>query len=263
MIEDNHKLAIQYDELKKRYRTMEGKNGVLQFKLRKARKNLKRLRLERSLLLDRIDRNHHRGGADSDRSDSELELLLYDDDLHPTFHHKQGCSTDKHMTAKPPKKKKDPNAPKGPGNVFFLFCRMERDKIKGENPQENISEVTKLLGLKWKGLLKEEKQVYYDTFKKEMEEYEEAMKSYKNGITETDTNQSLDEMAESTPSLSYGNQQVELTAQKHPQEVDLKREDVHLSIVYQEQKEGYHLPLHNSNSLPLITSEKQNAYMCN
>lgn len=60
---------------------------------------------------------------------------------------------------KPPKKKKDPNAPKGPGNVFFLFCRLQRDKIKVENPEENIGDVTKLLGLKWKALPKEEKQV--------------------------------------------------------------------------------------------------------
>lgn len=69
---------------------------------------------------------------------------------------------------KPPKKKKDPNAPKGPGNVFFLFCRLQRDKIKVENPEENIGDVTKLLGLKWKALPKEEKQVndfkYYQFF---------------------------------------------------------------------------------------------------
>jgi hypothetical protein len=37
---------------------------------------------------------------------------------------------------------------------------MERDKIKDENPDENISDVTKLLGLKWKAMSKEEKQVW-------------------------------------------------------------------------------------------------------
>jgi hypothetical protein len=61
---------------------------------------------------------------------------------------------------KPPKKKKDPNAPKGPGNVFFLFCRLQRDKIKDEHPEErSLGEVTKLLSAKWKGLDKEEKKV--------------------------------------------------------------------------------------------------------
>ncbi|EIE90835.1 hypothetical protein RO3G_15546 [Rhizopus delemar RA 99-880] len=76
------------------------------------------------------------------------------------------------------KKKRDPNAPKGPGNVFFLYCRMERDNIKDEVPNESLGEVTRLLGQKWKALTKEEKQKYYDIYKKEMEEYESAMKSY-------------------------------------------------------------------------------------
>lgn len=60
---------------------------------------------------------------------------------------------------KAPRKKKDPNAPKGPGNVFFLFCRLERDKVKDAFPQESLGDVTKLLGQKWKGLTREEKQV--------------------------------------------------------------------------------------------------------
>ncbi|KAI8066997.1 high mobility group box domain-containing protein [Gilbertella persicaria] len=73
---------------------------------------------------------------------------------------------------------KDPNAPKGPGNVFFLYCRLERDKIKDEHPTENLGEVTRLLGQKWKSLTKEEKKKYYDMYKRELEEYEEAMKTY-------------------------------------------------------------------------------------
>lgn len=60
---------------------------------------------------------------------------------------------------KPQRKKKDPNAPKGPGNVFFLYCRLERDKVKDEFPTENLGEVTRLLGQRWKGLTKDEKKV--------------------------------------------------------------------------------------------------------
>ncbi|KAI8642797.1 high mobility group box domain-containing protein [Parasitella parasitica] len=77
-----------------------------------------------------------------------------------------------------PRKKRDPNAPKGPGNVFFLYCRMERDNIKDEVPNESLGEVTRLLGQKWKALTKEQKQKYYDIYKKEQDEYEVAMKSY-------------------------------------------------------------------------------------
>lgn len=80
---------------------------------------------------------------------------------HYKHNSKQQFQANNTTVIKPPKKKKDPNAPKGPGNVFFLFCRLQRDKIKDENPEENIGDVTKLLGLKWKGLPKEEKQVIY------------------------------------------------------------------------------------------------------
>lgn len=66
---------------------------------------------------------------------------------------------EKLIVNKPQRKKKDPNAPKGPGNVFFLYCRLERDKIKDEHPTENLGEVTRLLGQKWKSLSKEEKTV--------------------------------------------------------------------------------------------------------
>jgi hypothetical protein len=62
------------------------------------------------------------------------------------------------MFDKPQRRKKDPNAPKGPGNVFFLYCRLERDKIKDQYPNENLGDVTKLLGQKWKSLSKDEKQ---------------------------------------------------------------------------------------------------------
>jgi hypothetical protein len=64
------------------------------------------------------------------------------------------------------KKKRDPNAPKGPGNVFFLYCRMERDNIKDEVPNESLGEVTRLLGQKWKALTKEEKQVNQESHDK-------------------------------------------------------------------------------------------------
>ncbi|CAO3634808.1 unnamed protein product [Mucor hiemalis] len=85
---------------------------------------------------------------------------------------------EKMIVNKPQRKKKDPNAPKGPGNVFFLYCRLERDKIKDEHPTENLGEVTRLLGQKWKSLTKEEKTKYYDMYKRELQEYEEAMKTY-------------------------------------------------------------------------------------
>ncbi|KAI7901473.1 uncharacterized protein BX663DRAFT_514532 [Cokeromyces recurvatus] len=192
------KRKIKFDELKKRYREVEEENELLQAKLRQARKNIKRLRLEKTILLERIDKGYNHADNHSD-SDTSLDILTNNDfmDMKHNFtlsnKHKHNNHFGKNNNTattiiKPPKKKKDPNAPKGPGNVFFLFCRMEREKIKDENPEENLGDVTKLLSLKWKSLSKEDKQIYYDTFKKEMEEYEEAMKTYKSNINNDNNN---------------------------------------------------------------------------
>lgn len=40
---------------------------------------------------------------------------------------------------------------------------MERDKMKVENPEESIGDITRLLALKWKALTKEEKKVPFNT----------------------------------------------------------------------------------------------------
>lgn len=115
--------------------------------------------------------HHHNniGGAESDSEMSISESVTSD----AKQHHSRSRNT-----AAAPRKKRDPNAPKGPGNVFFLYCRMERDNIKDEVPNESLGEVTRLLGQKWKALTKDQKQKYYDLYKKEQEEYETAMKSY-------------------------------------------------------------------------------------
>ncbi|ORX45717.1 HMG-box [Hesseltinella vesiculosa] len=173
--DDDHK--EKYTNLKKRIRDIERQNDFLHIRVHKAQKSIRRLRLERTFLLDRIEKIN--GQLSFDDSEDEV-LATSDQDTPLNYHHGSQQKTPK------PKKKKDPNAPKGPGNVFFLFCRLQRDKIKDEHPEErSLGEVTKLLSAKWKGLSKEEKQVYQDMYQKELEEYEEAMKSYTSGMAGT------------------------------------------------------------------------------
>jgi len=178
----------KYKDLKKRIRDIEEDNDTLNLRLVKAKKHINRLRLERSVLLERLERStdYIDDGSDSnsDISDAGTHSLLADvrsrhDNKGSSFatSHEQGARQ-KASEPKPARKKKDPNAPKGPGNVFFLYSRMERDKIKDEYPGENQGDLTRILGQKWKNLAKDEKQKYYDIYKKEQEEYEEAMKSY-------------------------------------------------------------------------------------
>ncbi|GAA5799171.1 hypothetical protein HPULCUR_004581 [Helicostylum pulchrum] len=164
----------KYQDYKKRIREIEEENENIGSQLAKARHHIKRLRVERIVLLEEIDdlrqgrssRIKKSNGAESDSEMSISESIISD------------VKGVRKNAAATPRKKRDPNAPKGPGNVFFLYCRMERDNIKDEVPNESLGEVTRLLGQKWKALPKEEKQKYYDIYKKEQEEYESAMKSY-------------------------------------------------------------------------------------
>ncbi|CAO3667090.1 unnamed protein product [Umbelopsis vinacea] len=178
----------KYKDLKKRIRDIEEDNDTLNVRLVKAKKHINCLRLERSVLLERLERStdYIDDGSDSnsDISDTGTHSLLadvkfrHDTKSYATALHDQGVVRQKAAEPKPARKKKDPNAPKGPGNVFFLYSRMERDKIKDEYPGENQGDLTRILGQKWKNLAKDDKQKYYDIYKKEQEEYEEAMKSY-------------------------------------------------------------------------------------
>ncbi|KAI8992025.1 hypothetical protein BDF20DRAFT_847828 [Mycotypha africana] len=211
---EDAKTKLKLDDLKKRYREVETENDLLQEKLHKARKNIKRLRLERSLLLERLEKGYTLSSNNEDSDTNSDEFLESGSHHHHKVHHysllnnKPNANNIKPNSAsssvlyssnnskpttttviKPPKKKKDPNAPKGPGNVFFLYCRFERDKIKDENPDESVGDVTKILAHKWRALPKEEKKFYYDIFNKEMREYEEAMKTYKlTGVNIMDNN---------------------------------------------------------------------------
>lgn len=192
--EDNHTKSDnkKYQDYKKRIREIEEENDNITAQLAKARHHIKRLRVERIVLLEEIDdlrqvrptpRSSKKSngmpasasafnsignlGADSDSEMSISESVISAETKGPR---KNASAT--------PRKKRDPNAPKGPGNVFFLYCRMERDNIKDEVPNESLGEVTRLLGQKWKALTKDQKQKYYDIYKKEQDEYEVAMKSY-------------------------------------------------------------------------------------
>ncbi|KAI9277362.1 high mobility group box domain-containing protein [Sporodiniella umbellata] len=160
----------KYQTYKRKIREIEEENDQMTIQLAKARHHIKRLRIERVILLEEID--------DLKQVRRLKKVPMYESDSEMSISESVLSEPKARKNAMQPKKKRDPNAPKGPGNVFFLYCRMERDNIKDEVPNESLGEVTRLLGQKWKALTKEEKQKYYDIYKKEMEEYETAMKSY-------------------------------------------------------------------------------------
>ncbi|KAL1768046.1 high mobility group protein B1 [Sigmodon hispidus] len=96
----------------------------------------------------------------------------------------KACYQRQMKTYIPPKgetKKKftDPNAPKRPPSVFFLFCLEYCSKIKGEHPGLSICDVAKKLGEIWNNTAGDDKQPYGKKAAKLKEKYEKDIAAYR------------------------------------------------------------------------------------
>ena len=76
------------------------------------------------------------------------------------------------------KKIKDENAPKRPKNSYMFYCEKMRQTLKEENPDMNMIEITKLIGVEWKKLSDEQKNEFQDKASTDKKRYEEQNKSY-------------------------------------------------------------------------------------
>eukprot|EP00903_Cladosiphon_okamuranus_P016677 g15378.t1 len=84
-------------------------------------------------------------------------------------------------SSKSPKKKrakKDKNAPKGAMSAFMQFSQAKRAEIKAENPDMKITEISKVLGEKWRGLDEEAKASFQQKADADKERYQKEMVTY-------------------------------------------------------------------------------------
>lgn len=66
-------------------------------------------------------------------------------------------------------KKNDP--PTKPKTAYFIFSGEHREEVKAENPSLSLTDISKVLGEKWKALTDDEKAEYTKKAEKEKEEY--------------------------------------------------------------------------------------------
>ncbi|KAI9292757.1 high mobility group box, partial [Neoconidiobolus thromboides FSU 785] len=73
----------------------------------------------------------------------------------------------------------DPDAPKRPNSSYFVFCIEKRPELMKANPEIGAKDITRLLGEGWRGLSKEEKEVYDAKYREGKEAYEKELTAYK------------------------------------------------------------------------------------
>ncbi|KAJ2338337.1 non-histone protein, partial [Coemansia sp. RSA 2618] len=183
-------------DLRRQLEELEEYNDTLAVKLSRAHKRLKRMKVERNILLDRFE--HTRQYAKHDESsDSDAPLKntfppVSDVDGEPASAvrrrkaqsstastPRQASISTNGAQARKPRREKDPSAPRRPANAFVLYCQVERPNIKSAGTELSSSELTRSMGVKWRGLPKSEKQAYFDLYEREMARYQREMDTYK------------------------------------------------------------------------------------
>ena len=74
---------------------------------------------------------------------------------------------------------KDPNHIKRPMNAFMVWSKEKRRKMAQDNPKMHNSEISKILGAKWKIMPDEEKATYIDEAKRLQQEHSQKHPDYK------------------------------------------------------------------------------------
>lgn len=227
-IVDNSKhYKSRYHELKRQLEELEEYNEGLAVKLYRSQKRLRRLKIERNVLLERFEysKRYTRNSSDDSEtgSDSDAPLKnavpkksIYTGSVSRSRKRKHppplssstastprmtlsASSTNTGRNGGRAKADKDPNAPKRPANAYVMYCMEERSNIKSASSIELTSgELTKMMSDNWRNMEKEKKQMYFDTYVREMGRYQREMEEYNAGAKPAAANGETEKKEEST-----------------------------------------------------------------
>ncbi|KND03731.1 hypothetical protein, variant [Spizellomyces punctatus DAOM BR117] len=201
------KYKKKYRELKRKIHEIEEENSKMIEEYDVTKKRLSRLRFERGLLYERLQFVHQgsipkeplskeSSPPSSPSSDTEQEPI-------------PPPSTIKKPVKRKEKKPIDPNAPRRPANAFMLFCDLSREQLKKEREgleeaeieEKGLTNLTKALGARWKGLGEEEKGRWRALFLEQVQRYDREMLEYQGGGSgRDDTTLGVDRMGVGVPS---------------------------------------------------------------
>ena len=90
----------------------------------------------------------------------------------------KSTSSTKSLSSPKQKKLKDENAPKRPKSAYMFFAEKKRPEIREEQPDLKMTEISKVIGERWKEVTPESKAKYAKKAEKDKERYQEELKDY-------------------------------------------------------------------------------------
>ncbi|ODV79041.1 non-histone protein 10, partial [Suhomyces tanzawaensis NRRL Y-17324] len=187
------------EELRKRVIEVEGNNEVATLALSRTKAVIRRLRLEYSILLERLEERATLipNGINSFEEMAAPPIAnVLDDSTNPSVSKlsrngvakKNSKKTKSNLSSSAgsssgvkAQKVRDPDLPKRPTNAYLIFCELEKDRIKQENEIRNpgvANDLSKSMTEAWKNLDEEERKPYYKLYEDDRTRYQTEMLAY-------------------------------------------------------------------------------------
>lgn len=193
--------------MKKRISEIEQSNEIATIALSRTRIAIRRLRLENSVLLERLEQ---RLVSLSENPESKEDMSrpippVLTDDLLNLKTARNGSAKSKKpkaslSTSSTTKKlARDPDLPKKPMNAYWMFFEKEKERMKAEleakSPEKSTFDVSKTLTDMWKSLSDDEKRPYQKLFEEDRARYQKEMSIF-NLRKDAETSKSSEAVAE-------------------------------------------------------------------
>ncbi|CAX42640.1 HMG-like DNA binding protein, putative [Candida dubliniensis CD36] len=191
-------------ELRKRVLEIEESNEIATIALSRTQATIRRLRLEYAILLERLEDRATQlpeGIVAFEEMACPPTPTILDDSLvksNKSSNKKSKTSSSSSSSSKTTlgsgssklsngpsdvasttmgkQKARDPDLPKRPTNAYLIFCEMEKERIKQDDP--NASDLSKSMTEAWKSLSEERRRPYYKLYEDDRIRYQREMAEY-------------------------------------------------------------------------------------
>jgi non-histone protein 10 len=175
---EEQKYLQKCKELKRRIREIEDHNDAMALSIARTKRSIQRIRLERALLLEKLEERTLFKVDDSDGTVSP-PLSPIEDGEHQDHHEDVHAESSGAKKRVPPPR--NPNLPKRPQNAYIIFCEVEKDRVRNElehiQPGEPF-DLTKAMAEAWKDLDPKGKSPFYALYEDDKIRYYREMAAY-------------------------------------------------------------------------------------